>query len=102
MEWRTLKRDQNTIIHRWYRLNLLWECSNWNRINHSIIFRTMTVRFLRDVECVVLEYWTCGDKCCSGYEENGTDFFKAGDEAEDGYTVNVRNLEEGIDYEYID
>jgi len=62
---------------------------------------TMTVRFLRDVECIVLQYWECGDRCCSGYEEDGTDFFKAGDEAEEYYQVSLRDLEEGVDYEYI-
>jgi hypothetical protein len=60
------------------------------------------IRFLRDCECIVMSHWTCGDECCSGYEEDGTDFFKAGDEAEEYFQVNVRNLEEGVDYEVID
>lgn len=61
------------------------------------------IRFLKDCECGVKTYWECGSGCCSGYEDDGTDFFKAGDEVEE-YTVNiwVICLEDGIDYEYFD
>ena len=63
------------------------------------------IRFLKDCECGVKVYWECGDKCCSGYEDDGTAPFKAGEEVEE-YTVNLyaygTDLEEGVDYEIVD
>jgi hypothetical protein len=63
----------------------------------------MKVRFLKDVECIILIQLNCGDpSCCTWREENGIDFFKSGEEAENYIEVSLRNLEEGVDFEYID
>ena len=58
------------------------------------------IKFLKDLECEINKEIRCGDGCCLWYEWDGKDFFKAGETACEPL-VNVHNLEEGIDFEYV-
>jgi len=59
------------------------------------------IRFLKNIQNVPInKEYRCGDGCCSSWEPDGEDSFSEGEEVWD-CQVDLSNLEEGTDYEWI-